>query len=78
MASGAIRAACDEELPEDPGELFLHILDPVKRGQRLVALYHRLRSVAPVYQAEHARLGRPWVITRHADDVALVRNPGLV
>ena len=73
-----MREAGPVGLPSDPAEIFLHILDPAKRGGNLIALYHRLRSVAPIYQAQHPRLGSPWVVTRHADDVALVRNPGLV
>ena len=67
-----------DDLPVEPEEIFLRILDWRLRGQDLVRLYHQLRAVAPIWQAPVERLGNPWVITRHADARGLVRNSALV
>ena len=67
-----------DDLPSAPEEIFACILDWRRRGTDLVRLYHQLRAVAPVWQAPVERLGNPWVITRHADARALVRNSALV
>lgn len=67
-----------DDLPTEPEEIFARILDWRRRGQDLIRLYHQLRAVAPVWQAPVERLGNPWVITRHADAGALVRNSALV
>jgi len=66
------------DLPEDPDLLFQAILASGHRGGDLVPLYHRLREVAPIFQADFERLGHPWLITRHADDELLVRNAKLI
>lgn len=66
------------DLPEDPDALFQAILTAGARGGDLVPLYHRLRAIAPVFQASFPRLSDPWVITRHADDELLVRNSALI
>jgi len=67
-----------DDLPSDPDEIFACILDWKRRGTNLVRLYHQLRTVAPVWQAPVERLGKPWVITRHADAETVVRNSALV
>ena len=67
-----------DDLPNDPEEIFACILDWKRRGPNLIRLYHQLRAVAPVWQAPVERLGRPWVITRHADAALVVRNSALV
>ncbi|MBJ22762.1 MAG: cytochrome P450 [bacterium] len=67
-----------EDLPSEPEEIFARILDWRRRGPDLIRLYHQLRVVAPIWQSPVARLGKPWVITRHADASALVRNAALV
>ena len=52
-------------------------MDPRKRRRKLVALYHQLRNVAPVYQATLPH-GNPWIVTRWSDAETLVRDPRLV
>jgi pimeloyl-[acyl-carrier protein] synthase len=66
------------DLPDDPDTIFLAILAAGAKGGDLVRLYHQLRCVAPVFQADFPRLQNPWVITRHADDELLVRNGSLI
>jgi cytochrome P450 len=66
------------DLPSDPNEVFQQILAVGSRGGDLVSLYHQLRALAPVFKADFARLGDPWIITRHADDELLVRNSALI
>lgn len=66
------------DLPTDPEAIFDRILDWRKRGDDLTRLYHQLRAVAPVWRAPVERLGRPWVVTRHADAIALLREARLV
>ncbi len=66
------------DLPSEPEAIFERILDWRLRGDDLFRLYHQLRAAAPVWRAPVERLGRPWVITRHADCSDLVRDTSLV
>lgn len=68
----------EADLPEDPTRVFEAILAVDRRGERLPRLYDQLRSVAPVWRAPVERLGRPWIITRHADAAALVRSSAFI
>jgi len=71
-------AAPYADLSKDPNEVFQQILAAGSQGGDLVRLYHQLRTLAPVFRADFARLGNPWLITRHADDELLVRNSALI
>ncbi|MEZ4280787.1 MAG: cytochrome P450 [Myxococcota bacterium] len=66
------------DLPGDPIGIFERILALDRHGDDLPRLYDQLRAVAPVWRAPIERLGRPWIITRHADAAALVRSSALV
>ncbi|MBK7951546.1 MAG: cytochrome P450 [Deltaproteobacteria bacterium] len=66
------------DLPGDPARIFERILALDRRGDELPRLYDQLRAVAPVWRAPVDRLGRPWIITRHADASALVRSSALI
>ena len=66
------------DLPADPTRIFERILALDRRGDDLPRLYDQLRAVAPVWRAPIERLGRPWIVTRHADAAALVRSSALV
>ena len=70
--------AAHDDLPSDPNAVFRAILAAGGRGGDLVQLYHRLRALAPVFQADFERLNHPWAVTRHADDELLVRNRALI
>lgn len=63
---------------DDPARIFDAILAVDRRGEMLPRLYDQLRTVAPVWRAPVDRLGRPWIITRHADASALVRSSSLI
>ena len=67
-----------DDLPRDPAAIFEVILDSRRRGSDLPRLYDRLRAAAPVWRAPVDRLGRPWIVTRHADATALLRSNALV
>lgn len=67
-----------EDLPTEPDAIVEQIFDPVGRQGRLVRLYHQLRNVAPVHQSQIERLGRPWVVTRHADAAWVAREKNLI
>lgn len=66
------------DLPGDPALIFDRILAVDRRGEALPRLYDQLRAVAPVWRAPVERLGRPWIITRHADASALVRSSAFI
>jgi len=66
------------DLPTDPDAIVDQIFDHRARQGNLVRLYHQLRNVAPVHQSGLARLGRPWVVTRHADAAWVAREKHLV
>jgi cytochrome P450 len=66
------------DLPADPVELFARILALDRSGDALPALYDQLRVVAPVWRAPIERMGRPWIVTRHADASALVRSNAFI
>lgn len=78
QSASPLRPAPFVDLPTDPGEIFRWILDPEKRGSDHVRLYHQLRTVAPVYQADLPRMGNPWILTRYEDDATLVRHAALI
>lgn len=68
-----------EDLPREPDAILEQLFDPAGRaGGNLVRLYHQLRNVAPVHQSEIERLGRPWVVTRHADAAWVAREKNLI
>ncbi len=67
-----------EDLPAEPDAIVAQIFDPIGREGRLVRLYHQLRNVAPVHQSRIERLGRPWVVTRHADAAWVAREKSLI
>ncbi len=66
------------DLPGDPSLIFDRILAVDRRGEDLSRLYDQLRAVAPVWRAPVERLGRPWIVTRHADASALVRSSAFI
>ncbi|MFO0690353.1 MAG: cytochrome P450 [Myxococcota bacterium] len=66
------------DLPAEPERIFERILALDRSGDELPRLYDQLRSVAPVWRAPIERLGRPWIVTRHADASALVRSSALI
>ena len=70
----AMALAIDPRDTTDPAEILRAILDPERRG----ALYpwlHRLRQVAPVWQAEGLLGPRGWVLSRYEDVRAVLRHP---
>jgi len=66
------------DLPSEPARIFDAILALDRRGDELPRLYDQLRAAAPVWRAPVERLGRPWIVTRHADASALVRSSAFV
>ena len=68
-----ITSSADVVSSEDPREIFGAILDPAQRGD-LYPLYHRLREIAPVHPTEQLKNERAWVLTRHRDIDAVLRN----
>lgn len=66
------------DLPGDPAQIFDRILAVDRQGEMLPRLYDQLRALAPVWRAPVDRLGRPWIITRHADASALVRSSAFI
>jgi cytochrome P450 len=67
-----------DDLPREPDAIVERIFDAAGREGNLVRLYHRLRSVAPVHHSQLERLGRPWIVTRHADAAFVAREKNLV
>jgi len=67
-----------EDLPSDPDEIVARIFDPVARKGDRIRLYHQLRNVAPVHRSNLAQLGRPWLVTRHADAAWVAREKHLI
>jgi cytochrome P450 len=78
MSVGVETSLPHAHLPAEPDEIFARILDRERRHEDLPQLYDQLRTVAPVWQSAVERLGRPWVITRHADATALLRSGALM
>lgn len=66
------------DLPGDPVRIFERIFALDRSGDELPRLYDQLRAAAPVWRAPVDRLGRPWIVTRHADASALVRSSALI
>jgi cytochrome P450 len=66
------------DLPTEPDAIVEQIFDAGNRRGDLVRLYHQLRNVAPVHQSQIDRLGRPWIVTRHADAARLAREKNLI
>jgi cytochrome P450 len=73
-----IPAAPFDDLPSEPDAIVERIFDPSGHQGDLVRLYHQLRSLAPVHHSQIERLGRPWVITRHADAAWVAREKEFV
>jgi cytochrome P450 len=73
-----IPAAPFDDLPSEPDAIVERIFDASSRQGDLVRLYHQLRSLAPVHHSQIERLGRPWVITRHADAAWVAREKEFV
>jgi cytochrome P450 len=68
----------DETLPQDPDEIVARLFAPERPTSELVPLYHQLRTIAPIHHSELDRLGRPWIVTRHADAAWVAREPCLI
>jgi len=66
------------DLPSAPEAIFARILDVERHGEDLPRFYDQLRAAAPVWRAPVERLGRPWIVTRHADAAALVRSSAFI
>ena len=67
------------DLSREPDAIVELIFAPLPRsGAELVQLYHQLRTAAPVHQSQLARLGRPWIVTRHADAAWVAREKHLI
>jgi cytochrome P450 len=66
------------DLPGDPAAIFDRILAVDRPAEQLPRLYDQLRAVAPVWRAPVERLGRPWIVTRHADASELVRSSAFI
>jgi hypothetical protein len=67
-----------DDLPTEPDAIVDRIFDPAGRQGNLVRLYHQLRNLAPVHQSQIERLGRPWIVTRHADAAWVAREKNLI
>ena len=68
----------DDTLPADPDAIVERLFDPERPTDELVPLYHQLRNLAPVHQSGIERLGRPWIVTRHADAAWVAREKCLI
>lgn len=68
----------DEDLPREPDALVALLFDPGRPSGDLVRIYHQLRTVAPVHRSELEHLGRPWIVTRHADAAWVAREKNLI
>ena len=68
----------DDTLPTDPDAIVARIFDPDRPTGEIVPLYHQLRTLAPVHRSGIERLGRPWIVTRHADAAWVAREKGLL
>lgn len=68
----------DDTLPADPDAIVERLFDPERPTDELVPLYHQLRNLAPVHQSGIERLGRPWIVTRHADAAWVAREKSLI
>jgi cytochrome P450 len=67
------------DLPQEPDAIVERIFAPLPRsGAELARLYHQLRNVAAVHQSQLERLGRPWIVTRHADASWVAREKHLI
>lgn len=67
----------DSDLPTDPEAIVERIFDAASHDGQLYRLYHQLRNVAPLYQSKSDRLGKPWIVTRHADAAWVAREKNL-
>lgn len=67
-----------DDLPLDPDAIVLQIFDPHRPAGDPVRLYHQLRNVAPVHHSGIERLGKPWIVTRHADAAWVARENNLL
>ena len=67
-----------DDLPSRPDEIVEQIFDSRAHQPNRVRLYHQLRNVAPVHQSQIERLGRPWIVTRHADAAWVAREKNLI
>jgi cytochrome P450 len=67
-----------DDLPREPDAIVEQIFGEQGRPGDLVRLYHQLRNVAPVHQSAIERLGRPWIVTRHADAAWVAREKSLI
>lgn len=66
------------DLPTEPEAIFERIFALDRRNEDLPRLYDQLRAVAPVWRAPIERMGRPWIVTRHADALALLRSQAFI
>jgi cytochrome P450 len=67
-----------EDLPTEPDEIVARLFDPVARKGDRIRLYHQLRNVAPVHRSSLDQIGRPWLVTRHADAAWVAREKNLI
>jgi cytochrome P450 len=65
------------DLPDRPAELFAGILDAGQRGDDPYPWYARLRALEPIHPTDAFTTRRSWVLTRHADALAVLGNPRL-
>ena len=66
------------DLPTAPDEIVARLFDPIERKGDRIRLYHQLRNVAPIHQSSLDQLGRPWLVTRHADAAWVAREKNLI
>jgi cytochrome P450 len=67
-----------EDLPREPDAIVERLFAEDRPAGDLVRLYHQLRAVAPVHHSELERLGKPWIVTRHADAAWVARERSLI
>jgi cytochrome P450 len=67
------------EASGEPDAIVERIFSPLPRsGAELAQLYHQLRNAAPVHHSQLERLGKPWIVTRHADAAWVAREKHLI
>ena len=67
-----------DDLPTEPDAIVERIFDTTGERSDLVRLYHQLRNIAPLYHSSLESLGRPWIVTRHADAARVAREKNLI
>lgn len=67
-----------EDLPKEPDAIVERLFATEPPVDDLARHYHQLRTLAPVHHSEIERLGRPWIVTRHADAARVAREKDLI